>query len=278
MKVLVKSGLLPGFALVAMLNFSLPAWSQQRSDQDRASGGQAQENQQQSQQREQGQEGRQGEPGQQQQRQQASEREARELDERTEAEAPQQSQRQLRVFQLEHSNPRDIQHLLSIRMDRPAPRGTAEGQVTAGYRGTAQEDLAVATAEEDGLLFVRGSEEKIKEVEQLVKALDVPQEELQKQSVGDLHVFPISSDRAQDINSILAQLGLDAQLVPMGDMHLVVASADDSEEAATNLQQVEEVMSRLGRQRSANQAEEQQKPDAPERDAADDSEQENNEA
>jgi hypothetical protein len=229
-----------GIVTAALWACSIPAWSQEATDQEQ-----------------------QGE-------EQATTREDQQ--EQTQAERP---KRKLQVFQLKHCNAREIEQMLSLASQlkanreaaQNAPAGPEDGRVTVGFRGTEPgtlaSNLSIAISEEPNLLFVRGSDADIKAVEQLIKALDVPQEQVKKQTIGHIHVLPVKGEHAGQIDSVLAQLQLDAHAVQLGDRHLIVVAADESEEAATNLQQVEEVVSRLG-QEQAQPRDESERSDAEE--------------
>ena len=67
------------------------------------------------------------------------------------------------------------------------------------------------------------------------------------QTLGHMHIIPLQSDNAAQIDSVLAQLGLNAIMHPLGDAHLLVVATDDSEEERSHLEQVQEVASHLDR-------------------------------
>lgn len=160
--------------------------------------------------------------------------------------------RELKAFDLEHRKPQEIQQILALRKQAArTPAGTvAPGQPhavrprTAGFRPQ-QDRMALAADNENNVLFVRGSSDQIKEVEELVDALDVSAGDLEKKKIGDTRLIPISADSTARVRSALTQLQLDHQLMQLEDVSLIVVCTDGSDESEKKASQVEEVVSKL---------------------------------
>lgn len=162
--------------------------------------------------------------------------------------------RRLQAFDLEHRSPQEIQQLLSLRtqsaMPQPgqpiASRSTGPQQRTA-FRPQldAQERMAFAVDNENNVLFVRGSRQQIKEVEDLVKALDVSAGKLKKQTIGKTQLIPIHKENVNQVRTTLSQLQLPHQVITVEDAALVVISHDGSDEQKAHAEQVEQVISKL---------------------------------
>lgn len=162
----------------------------------------------------------------------------------------------LKVFELEHRTPQEMAQLLRLHsgqmmgqalptqpprpgaaQPRPAPR-------TTGYRGAAQATRIVAMEGEDAkFLFVRGPEDKVNEIEQLVESFDVSGGEIEKQKIGNVHLLPVRNGKAQQIHAVLGQLGLPTQMVQLGETALIAVHAN--EEDKDQVQQVEQVIDKL---------------------------------
>jgi type II secretory pathway component GspD/PulD (secretin) len=125
----------------------------------------------------------------------------------------------LKVFKLKHCKPSEIAQLLA------GPNS---------FGGAAHLD-------EKRLLFVRGPQERIKRIETVVNALDVPPEKLEKHKIGSLHLIPLRNTKSGSIQSILNQLGLHTSTVQLGKASVIVLR--DTDEA--DVEQVEEVVAEL---------------------------------
>lgn len=160
--------------------------------------------------------------------------------------------RELKAFDLEHRKPQEIQQILALRKQAAqTPAGAVTpGQPaavqprTAGFRPQ-QDRMAFAADNENDVLFVRGSSDQIKEVEELIDALDVSAGELEKKKIGDTRLIPISQDSTARVRSMLTQLQLDHQLMQLEDVSLIVVCTDGSDEKESKAKQVEEVVSKL---------------------------------
>jgi hypothetical protein len=128
-------------------------------------------------------------------------------------------ERTLKIFELEHVDPQDIVRLLAMRDGQMAP-GTAgfRGQVRdpfgTGARQVHAQDgraLMIAVHPEERLLFVRGSEEEIEKVEELVEAFDVEDGKVEKQQLNNMHLFPVDREKASQVQSTLSRLQLPRQ-------------------------------------------------------------------
>jgi hypothetical protein len=162
--------------------------------------------------------------------------------------------RQLQAFDLEHRSPQQMQQLLSLRSQSAIgqPGQAVAGRTTNPQQRTAfrpqldrQERMAFAVDNENNVLFVRGSRQQIKEVEDLVKALDVSADKLKKQTIGETQLIPIHKDSANQVRTTLSQLQLPNQLITIGEAAMVVIAHDGSDEQKAHAEQVEQVITKL---------------------------------
>lgn len=169
--------------------------------------------------------------------------------------------RKLEVFELEHRDPQQLNQIImlaerasaSARSSHAAPgqarpgqqAATTPGRTTAGFRGTASDQHKVVTAvnAEEKILFVRGSDDQIEKVEELVEAFDVEDQELKRHEYRGVRLIPLRSGDAQQVQSTLSQLNLQGQMLQMGEMSLVVFHGDETNK--DKVEQAEEVIQKL---------------------------------
>lgn len=177
------------------------------------------------------------------------------------AEQQKASPRQLQAFDLEHRTAQEIQQVLGLRwqsqalQSRTAPLDHQITPPTSQRRVAARPQLddeqgntdhpVFAVDNKNKVLFVRGTEEQMGEVEKLISAFDVPAHELKKQQAGDTQLIPICKENMSQVRSTLSQLQLDHKLITMGDAALVIICQDDSEDSQAQAQQIEEVIGKL---------------------------------
>lgn len=165
--------------------------------------------------------------------------------------------RELKAFDLEHRKPQEIQQILALRSQaeqRPQTPGQPafqqqqqqqqQQQRTALFR-PAKDRMAFAADSENDVLFVRGSKDQMKEVEEIVDALDVETDKLEKKKIGNTQLIPISQQSAAQVRVTLAQLQLKHQMLQIGDAGLLVICDDGSEKQEAQAKQIEEVLSKL---------------------------------
>lgn len=157
--------------------------------------------------------------------------------------------RQLKVFELEHRDPQRIHQLIMLcqqssqhaqQIHAAAVQGrlgragvvVAHGSVGTPGSDDQQPRLVTAINAEKKILFVRGSEDQLQKVDELVKALDVANDKLEPSEYGDARLVPVKSSNAPQVQTALAQLELQGQLLNLGDMSLVViqSNGQDSQE------------------------------------------------
>jgi len=168
--------------------------------------------------------------------------------------------RELKVFTLQHRKPEEIQQLLALQSRGSGQQifrqaaFAAQGRPQQGDSAQAQsQPVATAADNDSNTLFVRGTAEQIQHIDQIIKAIDVPAEQLKQQTIGSTRVIPIAHDHANRVRTTLSSLQLPHQIVPMGDMSLVVISNDGSEDFEAAAKQTEEVLSAL--QKNGDQGE-----------------------
>jgi hypothetical protein len=178
-----------------------------------------------------------------------------------EGEGEKRKTRQLKAFDLEHRDPQQFQQILALRGQgarpgafgaqqqfpgRSAPGVRPPGQQGVGSAQDAGQDrLSIAIDAESKVLFVRGSEDQIEEVEKLVEAFDKPSDELEKHEFGDTRLIPVSQEQSQRVRATLAQLQLEHQMVSLGDVSLIAICPGDSDAEKQKAEQVEEVVAKL---------------------------------
>ena len=183
--------------------------------------------------------------------------ESREGDDKKKQEGEDQP-RELEVFELEHRNPQQLNQIIVLAERTSAsahaapghvrpgqPGATTPGRTTAGYRGTTGDKDKVVTAvnAEEKILFVRGSEDQIEKVKELVEAFDVENQELKRHEYHGVRLIPVRSSDAQQVQSTLAQLNLQGQMLQMGYISLIAFHGDDTNKE--KVEQAEEVIQKL---------------------------------
>lgn len=116
---------------------------------------------------------------------------------------------------------------------------SAQAQVSqTGQTGQANR-VHVASDDESNRLFLRGPEEEVKKVLELIKYVDQdqPKERLETKEVTFL---PIDSKRVESLNSIAQQLGLNCQVMNVGENSFVLLK--HAKEADADQQQREHLM------------------------------------
>lgn len=108
---------------------------------------------------------------------------------------------------------------------------------------TARSTCGCRPDEDTDFLFVRGPEKKVDDVEKLIESFDRPADEIEKQEFGDVHLFPLSNEKGQQVQTVLAQLGLQSQMLRLGETALIAIHADKDKE--DQLKQAEQVIEKL---------------------------------
>lgn len=164
--------------------------------------------------------------------------------------------RELRVFELQHRNPAEIQQLLGMRTASPLARqGVIVGRASRPSELDEGPMAAVAGDADSKTLFVRGTAAQIQKIEEIVKAVDVPADQFKAQTIGDKHLIPISGDgtSTQRVLNTLSQLQLPHQAVQIGKGALVVISDDGSGEFQSLTEQTQQVITALQKSQQAEQ-------------------------
>lgn len=167
---------------------------------------------------------------------------------------PQKAKWAVKVFELKHRNPEELNQLLTARWDdpsgtaaqgfavvigpggqpvrvavpQPAPPVTPT-QRTSSYRDS-DTQLLVSFDPQAKLFFVRGPEAEVREAEQLVKALDVPNGQLKQVDFNGMHMIPVRQEKLQQVTQTLSALRINNRTTTLGDATFVVirgASEDD---------------------------------------------------
>ena len=163
----------------------------------------------------------------------------------------------VKVFELKHRTPQELSQVLNMRPTVAAPTGqfvvqpgfpqpaypvrvgvpgapyTTElqpvQQRTSGYLGSSPQ-LLTSFDPEAKLLFVRGPEDQVRKAEELIKALDVPGDQLKKAQFGDLHLIPVSQDKLPQVSRTLANLRINTQTITIGDRAALAVWADGEDD------------------------------------------------
>jgi len=155
----------------------------------------------------------------------------------------------LKIFELKQIKPSELAQLLSY--DRAHLGATATAAAAHTHEGVTAVDVSrvavvptnlnLAFDDEKNLLLVRGSSSQVRRIEKLVKALDAEKGKLQEQSIDDLHILPLQHSDANQVQSLLSQLGMDAHAVQLGKAGAIVIREQDEDE----VKQIQEVISKL---------------------------------
>lgn len=173
-----------------------------------------------------------------------------------------EAKQSLKVFKLKNVEPQQMVQLLRL-IEQPSqsvaagyrgvpggiPAGGipgAEGQPQGGQQD--QKPLLIAADNKAKTLFVRGDEDRLEEVQELVDALDGDSKSFEKVSIGDAHLIPVKNANHSEVTTILQQLQLSATAQQIGDKAVVVLRGDDEELRS----QAEQVINALDEQGDAS--------------------------
>jgi len=171
----------------------------------------------------------------------------------------------VKVFELKHRNPEEMNQILTKQWNEPQPAVMASTVVIGpgGYPvrvGVAQPAQPISTTQRTSsypstdshllvsfdpqakLFFVRGPEEKVRKAEELVKSLDVPDNQLKQVDFDGMHMLPIRQDKLQQVSRTLSELRINNWTRSIGNAAFVVIR-DDSESDGI-VEQVRTVISR----------------------------------
>jgi hypothetical protein len=262
-----------GLAFSLALALSSAAWAQQSQQANQTPSGkgdaqaqqqQAQQDQQQQQQQDKAQQDKaqqnkaQQETAQQDKAQQDKAQQEQQQDQKA-AEAQKQP-RELKVFELQHRNPGEIQQLLNARpTSYPGVRqAVIIGRISSRPAELDQQSQtpppAIAGDADSRALFARGTKEQLQQIEELVKAVDVPMDQFKPQTIGDKHLIPIHGDGTQRVLNTLTQLQLPHQPVQMGEGAIIVLCDDGSGDFQTITEQTQQVIAKLQQSQQDKQA------------------------
>lgn len=132
-----------------------------------------------------------------------------------------------------------------------ADRGAA-----VGNRNAQDQQVLIATDDERGLLFVRGPQEKIDEIGQLIEAVDVPADQMKKHQFRGVHLIPIRDGDGERINDVLGQLQIQSTTLNLGEARVIALREEPGDgQSQDQLEQAEQIISKLtgDRQRSESQ-------------------------
>jgi hypothetical protein len=117
--------------------------------------------------------------------------------------------------------------------------GQSRSQPTAVSFRSPERDLVIVALPGEKQLLVRGKDEKINRVEELVKALDVPKGELEKKNFGDLTLLPVRDGKAVKASRYLSLLQIENQSITLGDdTHLLVIRSFGNEDLVKQAREV----------------------------------------
>jgi hypothetical protein len=169
--------------------------------------------------------------------------------------------RKLKAFELEHRDPQQIQQILALHKQTNGASAAHHPAARVGAAALSRQHKGLASAvdTENKILFVRGSEDEIQQVEKLVDAFDVKDGKLEKHKFCDLQLIPIRQKTAPQVQSTLTQLQLDHKLIQLGDLSLVVLREGDSEKSEKKLEQSEKVISKLDAKKSKSGEEDEER-------------------
>ncbi|MEX1042390.1 MAG: hypothetical protein WDZ51_17285 [Pirellulaceae bacterium] len=132
----------------------------------------------------------------------------------------------------------------------------------ATYDGAMKHDkkkIDVAVSEDSDILFVRASEEHMKQVQKLVDCFDVEDNKLKKAELVKVTIIPVSLEKAQQAESTLQREQLrNHQVFKMGQVALVVIG--DDEQNGENRKKAEEAVAEFEKDKDADQENNQRDP------------------
>jgi type II secretory pathway component GspD/PulD (secretin) len=177
-------------------------------------------------------------------------------DRREERREARQDDRKLKIFELKHIKPQELVQVLMMQRFIAAAEQREEQRIhptaqqqqqpvrpqaqqaqpphtqqpSRTIHATGADGLVMTFDPEEKLLFVRGPEDKVNKVEELVNAFDVSKDELEKKKFGGMTLIPVRKDKARQVSRTLAHLQLEGRVITMGDAALVVLRGEDTED------------------------------------------------
>lgn len=162
--------------------------------------------------------------------------------------------RKLEIIELQHRDPQQLVQLLSLWDQVALPGLGGRGRVVVqrpSLQDRTDPRLAIALANEQKLMFVRGTADQIEKIKTLVTAIDVADDAVKPQDFADHRLIPIPGDNSGPIQSTLTQLELEGQMLRVGNTTFLAYKLDD--EGGERLQQAEQVIARLATPRPAEE-------------------------
>lgn len=173
----------------------------------------------------------------------------------------------VKVFELKYRNPEEMNQILTKQWNEPQPAVVASTVVigpggypvrvgvpqpvqpisatqrTSNYLAT-DSHLLVSFDPQARLFFVRGPEEKVRKAEELVKALDVPDDQLKQVDFDGMHMLPVRQDKLQQVTRTLSDLRISNWTKALGNAAFVVIR--DESESDGVVEQARTVISKYG--------------------------------
>jgi hypothetical protein len=152
----------------------------------------------------------------------------------------------VKAFELKYRNPEEMDQILTKQWNEPqpviasavvigpggypvrvnVPQPISATQRTSNYQGTNNDHLLVSFDPQAKLFFVRGPEDKVREAEHLVKALDVPDNQLKQVDFDGVHMLPVRQDKIQQVTRTLSDLRIDNWTKTLGNAAFVVIRSE----------------------------------------------------
>ncbi|KAA5542194.1 hypothetical protein FYK55_15425 [Roseiconus nitratireducens] len=150
--------------------------------------------------------------------------------------------RELEIFELQHRTPREIQQLITIFSTPTTNPGL--GGVSA-IRDRRREQPTISVDNQNGLLFVRGLEPDLKRIRNIIDAVDVDSEKMERQKIEDLRVIPLSGQQSREIHRVLSELQLQHQMLTWEGGQTLLVFHQQSDRAQAMFQQAEKVIDKM---------------------------------
>ena len=185
-----------------------------------------------------------------------------------EAEKEKAAARKLKIFELKHRSPQEMQQIVAL-LRNPRSRLAATGIGNLGqvsFGGTsgavpgslppphdpqaASQPLVAADAETK-LLFVRGTDEHIQQIEDMVKAFDVVEDNFTSQQFGDVMLIKVEKGQAGRVHGLLSQLQLGSQMVHIGPLSLIAIRTGPSDQDKAAAEQAQQVIAMIQEKKEA---------------------------
>lgn len=129
--------------------------------------------------------------------------------------------------------------------------GAVPGSLPPPHDPQAASQPLVAADAETKLLFVRGTDEHIQQIEDMVKAFDVAEDNFTSQQFGDVMLIKVEKGQAGRVHGLLSQLQLGSQMVHIGPLSLIAIRTGPSDQDKAAAEQAQQVIAMIQEKKEA---------------------------